>query len=64
MKIGILGIISWLIDFICIINTHMLWHILMSISSYYMILFVVKDNKNELEVRGKFLPYLGFKVKY
>tara|TARA_A100001015_G_C14892693_1_gene673098 strand:+ start:442 stop:1104 length:663 start_codon:yes stop_codon:yes gene_type:complete len=63
MKIGIMGIISWLLDFICIINTHMLWHILISISSYYMILFVIKDNNNELVVKGKYFPYLEFRVK-
>jgi alkaline ceramidase len=63
MKIGILGIITWLVDFICIINTHMLWHILMSISSYYIILFVIKENKRELVVKGYYLPYLEYRLK-
>ena len=61
IKIGILGVITWLFDFICIINTHMLWHILISISSYQMILFIIKENKNELQIEGKIIPYLKYK---
>ena len=63
MKIGIIGIISWLLDFICYVNTHMWWHVLMAISSYYMILFVIKDNREYLVVCGTYFPYLKLKDK-
>ena len=41
--IGILAIMTWLFDFICITNTHMYWHIIVSMSVYLLIVFVLKS---------------------
>ena len=44
MVIGFFSIITWLFDFICYFNTHMYWHILITISAYYMILLIIRPD--------------------
>jgi len=40
---GIFSIGLWLFDFLCYFNTHMYWHIFVSISTYLLIVFVLKS---------------------
>ena len=61
MKIGIVGILTWLLDFVCFMNTHMWWHIIISFSAYYMLIFVLKQSSNNLILCDSLLPYLKLK---
>ena len=56
MKIGIVGVICWLFDFICYFNTHTLWHVFISIAAYYMILLALPTNTSLL-CTNSILPY-------
>jgi hypothetical protein len=40
--IGGVSILTWIFDFVCYFNTHMYWHILISMSAYYMILLIIR----------------------
>jgi len=57
MKIGIIGIICWLFDFMCYFNTHTLWHIFIGISAYYMILLSLPVHRTSILCTTSILPY-------
>ena len=39
-----IGIVWWALDFYCLFNTHLLWHIFISYSSYIFALSVIRFN--------------------
>ena len=59
---GIISIILWLFDFICIFNTHSFWHIFISISLYHFCLVIFKEkiysDSNKIKIINSFIPYL------
>ena len=58
---GIFAIFLWLMDFICIINTHSYWHIFISISVYHFNLIIIKENickSNNIELVDSIIPYI------
>jgi len=60
--IGILSVFTWILDFLCIFNTHMYWHIFICISAYYMILFILKDSNQNLHITNEFFSKLRLKI--
>tara|TARA_B100000161_G_C33541055_1_gene410678 strand:- start:1121 stop:1729 length:609 start_codon:yes stop_codon:yes gene_type:complete len=54
---GLFSVLLWGIDFICYINTHMYWHIVVSFSAYLMILYVINNKKN-YKISNSYLPIL------
>ena len=47
--IGVISIGTWLFDFVCIVNTHMYWHIIVALSVYNLILFVLKSTNKIID---------------
>ncbi len=48
-NLGIFSIFLWLLDFICIINTHSYWHIFIALTGYYftILLLLISKYKNK-----------------
>ena len=46
IKMGLFSVFLWVFDFVCLINTHTYWHIFVGISSYLMILYIIKNKYN------------------
>jgi hypothetical protein len=61
---GLFSVLLWILDFVCIINTHLWWHIFVSFSGYHFILVIIKefifedDRKNNIKIINNFIPYL------
>jgi len=56
---GILSIILWILDFVCIMNTHTWWHIFITYSSYCYTLVMLKlISKKYCKIEFGVIPYL------
>ena len=61
---GITSIFLWILDFICIFNTHSWWHIFISLSLYHYNLVIFKETiygskgSNKIKVVNSFMSYL------
>jgi hypothetical protein len=56
MYIGLFSILTWIFDFVCLFNTHMYWHVFVSIAAYYMILLIIKP-RHSVVLKKNLIPY-------
>ena len=57
IKTGLFSVFLWIFDFVCITNTHCYWHIFIGLTSYLMILYIIKD-KYVLRCSNSYVPKL------
>lgn len=57
IKTGLFSVFLWIFDFVCYINTHCYWHIFVGLTSYLMILYIIKD-KYVLRCSNSYVPKL------
>ena len=54
---GLTSVSLWVFDFVCFFNTHMLWHVVVSLTSYLMIIYIIKHTNN-FKVSKEYIPKL------
>ena len=59
IKVGLLSVFLWIMDFICIINTHTYWHIFIGYTAYLMIIYVQKNS--QVKVNDYYFPKITYK---
>ncbi len=59
ISVGLISVFLWIMDFICIVNTHTYWHISIGYTAYLMIIYVQKNN--EVKVNDYYFPKIIYK---
>ena len=58
-NLGVTSIFFWIIDFICYIPTHMIWHILIAMCAYYYTVIILKRlSLKKIKISGRIFPVL------
>ena len=58
IKIGLLSVFFWIFDFVCVFNTHSIWHILIGYTGYLMIIYINKFQNKMLFITDDIFPLL------
>lgn len=60
IKFGLISVFLWILDFICITNTHTYWHITIGYTAYLMIIYVQNEN-NKFKINDSLFPKIIYK---